>query len=117
MKCARGYLGVPRARRLKEISAALGRRCEWFAFLHHIGDDQSGSGIAGLATRMRCFGRYLESIACLDRAGRLTLDRKLEAAFHHIGGFDSRMRVSRDRDPRLDYCFHEQRHIARRWTV
>jgi hypothetical protein len=58
---------------------------------------------------MRRVGRYLEGIACFDGAGRLTLYGKLEAGFQDIGGLDSRMRVSPDRDSCL-YCrFDKQR--------
>jgi hypothetical protein len=45
-------------------------------------------------------GRYLEAIACFDRAGRLALYRKLETALQDVGGLDSRMRVSPDRHSR-----------------
>jgi hypothetical protein len=42
------------------------------------------------------------------------LDGKLEAALQHIGGFDSRMRVARDRHTCVYGRFHEDRRIARR---
>jgi hypothetical protein len=53
------------------------------------------------------FGWDVEAIAFFEHAGRLTLYGKLEAAFQHIGGFDPRMRVSRDGHPRLYGRFHE----------
>ena len=43
----------------------------------------------------RC-GGYLETITRLQRAGRLTLNGKLKAAFKHIGGLDPCMRVAPD---------------------
>ena len=66
---------------------------------------------------MRRVGRDLEAVAWFDRARGLTLDGKLEAALQHVGGLDSRMRVARDRHPRVDGRFHEDRRIARRRTV
>src|ERR1700674_3052778 len=91
----------------RQLHKCLGWRCEGLSLLHNIGDENSGLGVARLATRMGRFGRYLEGIACFDRAGRLTLYGKLEAAFQDIGGFDARMRVSPDCHSRL-YCrFHQ----------
>src|SRR5712692_4717656 len=95
----------------------LSGRCERLSLLHDIGNKNSGLGVARLTTRVRCFGRYLEGIACFDCASRLTLYGKLKAAFQDIGGFDSWMRVSRDGCPRL-YCrFYKKCHIARRRTI
>src|SRR5262245_19997492 len=85
----------------------LGRRGEGLSLLHDIGDENDALGVASLTTRMGRFGRDVEAIAFFERAGRLTLDGKLEAAFQHIGGFDPRMRVSRDRHARLYGRFHE----------
>jgi hypothetical protein len=79
----------------------LGRRGEGLSLLYDIGDENDALGVASLTTRMRRFGRDVEAIAFFDRAGRLTLDGKLEAAFQHIGGFDPRMRVPRDGRPAL----------------
>ena len=42
-----------------------------------------------------------------DCASGLTLYGKLNAAFQDIGGFDSRMRVARDRNASLYGCFHK----------
>jgi hypothetical protein len=101
----------------RQLQQCLSWRCEGLSLLHNIGDENSGLGVAGLTPRMRRFGRYLEGIACLDSAGRLTLYGKLETAFQDIGGFDSRMRVSPDGRSSL-YCrFHKQRYIARHRTV
>src|SRR2546426_9303978 len=97
--------------------ACLGWRCEGLSLLHDIGDENSALGAAGLATRMGRFRRYLEAIAWFEHAGRLTLYGKLEAAFQDIGGFDTRMRVSRDGYLRLYGRFHKDRRIARRRTV
>src|SRR5947209_1842908 len=109
----------PRAPRCKQRARAkrLSGRGEGLSLLHDIGDENDGLGVARLAARMGGFGRYLEAIAFFDRAGRLPLDGKLEAAFHDISGFDSRMRVSGDGNARLYRRFHEQRRIARRRTV
>src|SRR5262249_51328517 len=84
-----------------------GWRGEGLSLLHDIGDEDDALGVARLATRMGRFGRDVEAIAFLEHTGRLTLYRKLEAAFQHIGGFDSRMRVSRDGHARLYGRFHE----------
>ena len=73
-----------------------GWRCEGLSLLYDIGDENPGLGVARLTTSMRRFDRYLECIAGFERAGRLTLYGKLEAAFQDIGGFDSRMRVPPD---------------------
>src|SRR5262249_55385466 len=73
---------------------------------HDIGDENDGLGVARFAARVGRFRRYLDGIAFFDRAGRLPLDRQLEAAFHDIGGFDSRMRVSGDGHARLYRRFH-----------
>ena len=62
-------------------------------------------------------GRYLEAIACFDRACRLALYWKLETALQDVGGFDSRMRVAPDSHPRVYGRVHEDRRIARRRTV
>ena len=56
---------------------------------------------------MRRFGRYLECIAGFERAGRLTLYGKLEAAFQDIGGLDSRMRVPPDGRSGVYRHFHK----------
>src|SRR5262245_50340945 len=84
-----------------------GWRGEGLSLLHDIGDEDDALGVARLATRMGRFGRDVEAIAFLEHTGRLTLYRKLEAAFQHIGGFDSRMRVSRHGHARLYGRFHE----------
>ena len=52
-------------------------------------------------------GRYLEPIARLQRAGRLTFDGELEAAFKDIGGLDPWMRVAPDCYSRLYFRLHE----------
>src|SRR5439155_24201406 len=104
--CERDFARVilhfdPRAPRCKQRARAkrLSGRGEGLSLLHDIGDENDGLGVARLAARMGGFGRYLEAIAFFDRAGRLPLDGKLEAAFHDISGFDSRMRVSGDGTP------------------
>jgi hypothetical protein len=83
------------------VTIGLSWRCERLSLLHNIGDKISGLGVAWLAARMGRFGRYLEAITGFDRAGRLTLNGKPEAAFQHVGGFDSRVRVSPDRGRKL----------------
>src|SRR3981081_2443096 len=52
-------------------------RCEGLSLLHNIGDQNSGLGVARLATGMGRSGRYLEGIAYFECAGRLTLYGKL----------------------------------------
>src|SRR5882672_683285 len=84
-----------------------GWRCERLSLLYDIGDENPGLGVARLTTSMRRFGRYLECIAGFERAGRLTLYGKLEAAFQDIGGFDSRMRVPPDGHSGLYRRFHK----------
>lgn len=96
---------------------ALSRRCEGLPLLHDIRNENSGLGVARLTTRVWRFGGYLEAITCFERNGLPTLYRKLEAAFQDIGGFDSRMLVSRNRHSRLYGRFHQHRHIARHRTI
>src|SRR4051812_35374847 len=66
---------------------------------------------------MRRLGRDLERIAGFHFAGRLTFDRKLEAAFQHVRRFNSRMRMPADRHARFYRGFHEYCRIARHRTV
>src|ERR1700716_894066 len=94
-----------------------GWRCEGLSLLYDIGDENPALGVAGLTTSMRRFGRDLERVAVFERAGRLTLYGKLEAAFQDKGGFDSRMRVPPDGHSGLYRRFHKQRLVARRRTV
>ena len=73
-------------RAFKLVANAANSRCgSWrrqgLPLLHDVGDQNSGSGVTGLATRMRRFGRNLEAVARLDHTGGLALNRKLEAAF------------------------------------
>ena len=89
------------------VTSYSGWRCEGLSLLYDIGDENPGLGVARLTTSMRRFGRYLECIAGFERAGRLTLYGKLEAAFQDIGGFDSRMRVPPDGHSRLYRRFHK----------
>src|ERR1700730_5826131 len=98
-------------------SESLRWRRERLSLLHHVGDENPGFGLAGLAACMRRFGRYLESIAGLDYARRLALHRQLEATFQDIRGLDSGMRVSPDRDTGLDRRLDEQRLVAGRGPV
>lgn len=87
-------------------------RRERLPLLNHVGDENSGPGVARLTARVWRFGRYLEGIAGFDHAGRLTLDGNLEVSFEDIGGLDSRMGVATDLHARLDAL--EQKTFARR---
>jgi len=61
--------------------------------------------------------RYLESITRLQRPGRLTLYRKLKAAFKDIGGLNPWMRVAPDCHSRFYFRLYKQRYVSGRRTV
>src|SRR6516164_2749828 len=66
---------------------------------------------------MRCLGRYLKTIARLQRADRLTLYGKIEATFEDIAGLDSWMRMPGDRHARFYFRLGIYCHITRHGTV
>ena len=85
--------GVPL--QLAESGYWLSGRREGLSLLHHVGDENSCFRFPRFTARMRRFRRYLEAIAWFNGAGWLTLNGKFEAPFQDVGGFNSRMCVSR----------------------
>jgi hypothetical protein len=63
-----GALATPQSRECYAAGDARG-----FSFLHNVCDENDGLDVGRLTACMGCLGRYLEAIAFLDRAGRLTL--------------------------------------------
>ena len=60
------------------------------------------------------YGGNLEGIAGLEHLRFRALDRKLEAAFQHIGQPTPGMGVPPDRDARVDFCLHQENIVTRR---
>jgi hypothetical protein len=68
-------------RQRARFPAALKNASERFIFLDDISDENSGLGVACLASAMSRFGSYLHGIASFHHTGLLTLYGKFEATF------------------------------------
>src|SRR5216683_41081 len=82
-------------------SGGRGWRHERLALFHDVGDRDPRFLVAGLAACVGGFWRNLETIARFQHPSRLALYGKLKATFQDIAQFDSRMRMPRDRHPRI----------------